>query len=343
MQPTTKTPPPVSVIIPVKNGGQTLEACLRALKRSYYKLAEIIVVDDHSTDGTAEIVRRHGCTLLTVVDGRGANYARNFGARHAGGEILFFLDADILVRRDTVLIAVESLEEEWIDAIVGLYTARHRHENFVSQYKNLWVRYSYLKSSAAIDWLFGAISGIKRSAFEKLGGFDVGLNNQQGTEDIELGKRFAQANMNVVLDIDVEVEHLKNYTLGSFIRNEFTRSMGFAELATQLGQTVSSVGRGFANVYPSFVVSTIISFVLLVIIGATMMGMVPAWSLVVALVIYVGMNIRFLNYLEQVRGLFAMMAMVPFLFIDHLVCFAGSVVGILKGLFGSKSAQGRSI
>ena len=342
MQPTTRTAPLVSLIIPVKNGGQTIDACMRAIRRSYYKNVEIIVVDDHSTDDTPGIARRHECTVLQLVDGNGANRARNYGAQHARGEILIFLDADIMVRRDTVLFAVERLEEEGLDAVVGLYSARHRNENFVSQYKNLWVRYSYLKSPAVIDWLFGAISAIKRTAFEKIGGFDVGLINTQGTEDIELGKRFAQARMNVVLDSDIEVEHLKYYTLRSFIRNEFTRSVGFAELATKLGETVSSVGRGFANVYPSFIISTIISVILLAILAASMTGMVPAWSIVAAAVFYLGMNIRFLNYLEQVRGLFAMLVMIPFLFIDHLVCFAGSVVGVLKGIFSSKSSHEKS-
>ena len=331
--------PFVSIIIPVKNGGATIDACLRAMKHSHYKNLEVIVVDDHSTDNTADIVRYHGCTLLQATEGYGANHARNDGARYAKGEILIFIDADIMVRKDTISITVERLEEDWIDAVVGLYTARHRHENFVSQYKNLWVRYSYLKSPATIDWLFGAISGIRREVFQKIGGFNVGLVNQQGIEDIELGKRFSQANMRVVLDIDIEVEHLKNYTLRSFIVNEFTRSMGFADLATRLGETVSSVGRGFANVYPMFVLSTVFSLVLLGVIAASVVGTVPAWSVAAAVGLYLAMNIRFLNYLEQVRGLFAMIVMIPILLLDHVVCFAGSIAGVLKGLFGKKNTE----
>jgi glycosyltransferase involved in cell wall biosynthesis len=335
--------PLVSIIIPVKNGRQTINNCLWSIRRSYYKNYEVIVVDDHSTDDTLEIARSHPCLVLEAKDQRGANHARNLGTQYAKGEIIVFLDADIVITRETLLTIVESLEEGGADAVVGVYTAKHRHERYISQYKNLWVRYSYIKSPPAIDWLFGAISGIRREAFRRIGGFNVDLKNEQGIEDIELGKRFAQANMNVTLNMDIEVEHLKNYTLRSFIKNEFTRSMGFAELATRLGETEHSLETGFANVYASFVLSTVLSIVLLAAIISNVMGCISSWYLLGAVGIYFLLNIQFLNYLEQVRGLFAMMAMSPFLLLDHIVCFAGSVAGIIKGLIGKPAAGKNSV
>jgi glycosyltransferase involved in cell wall biosynthesis len=324
--------PLVSIVIPVKNGNQTIGSCLWSIKRSYYKNYEIVVVDDHSTDDTIEIAKQHPCTILEAKEGRGANYARNFGANHSNGDIIVFIDADVVIRRETLLSVVESLEEGGADAVVGVYTAKHRHERYVSQYKNLWVRYSYIKSPPAIDWLFGAISGIRREAFKRIGGFNIDLNNQQGVEDIELGKRFSQANMNVVLNMDIEVEHLKNYTVRSFVKNEFTRSMGFAELATSLGETAHSVKAGFANIYPAFVISTFFSVIIITACLAVFIGWISSWYLLVSLGVYFLLNIQFLNYLEQVRGIFAMIAMIPFLFLDHIVCFIGSVAGTIKGL-----------
>jgi len=217
------------------------------------------VVDDHSTDDTIEIASRFNCTVLSVMDGNGANTARNFGARNANGNIFIFIDSDIKIGRETVLDIVETLDEDGIDAVVGIYTARHRHESLVSQYKNLWVRYSYIKSPPAIDWLFGAVSGIKKQAFEKIGGFDTQLLAKHGHDDIEFGKRFTKADLNIVLNMDIEVEHLKQYTIASFIQNEFHRSVGFAELAMKFGEAARSIRRGFVNVYPVFILSTIFS------------------------------------------------------------------------------------
>ena len=332
----TTTPeynPLVSVVIPVKNSGKTLANCLRAVKRSYYKNFEIIVVDDRSSDDSAEIARSCNCKLIQIENGNGANNARNQGAMTAQGEILMFVDSDIVVQRETMLEVVESLEDNYIDAVVGIYTAKHRHESLISQYKNLWVRYSYIKSPPAIDWLFGSISGIKREAFKKLGGFNIELMAKHGHDDIELGKRAARTNLNIILNMDIEVEHLKNYTLASFIKNEFHRSIGFAELAMRFRETAGALRSGFVNVYPEFVLSTLFSFVLIGILASSSIGLLPQWCAILAVVIYLVLNIRFLNYLEQVRGLFAMLVMVPYLLVDHLVCFAGSVIGTLKGLF----------
>jgi glycosyltransferase involved in cell wall biosynthesis len=322
----------VSVIVPVKNGEGTLEACLRSIHRSYYTNYEILVVNDHSTDGSTGIAQRNNCRLLDLTEGQGANAARNYGASQAHGEIFLFVDADIIVGRETVLEIVESLKYGDVDAVVGIYTAKHRHESFVSQYKNLWVRYSYMKSSPAIDWLFGSISGIKRRAFEQLGGFNTGLLARHGHDDIEFGKRFSQARLSIMLNMDIEVEHLKQYTFLSFVRNQFHRSVGFAQLATSLGETGASLRRGFVNVPAAFVLSTFVAVALLCAVVLDLAGVIPRlWSSVIA-GMYLLLNIRFLNYLEQVRGLFAMVVMVPFLFIDHLICFAGSVVGVLRGI-----------
>ena len=328
--------PLVSVIIPVKNGSKTLNTCLNSIKRSYYQNFEIVVVDDHSTDNTAEIARRFNCKIVQVQNGSGANNARNIGANNASGDVYVFMDADIVIGRETMLGIIETLEEQYIDAVVGIYTAKHRHESFVSQYKNLWVRYSYIKSPPAIDWLFGSISGIKREAFEKLGGFNVKLLAKHGHDDIELGKRFARADLNIVLNMDVEVEHLKQYNLISFIKNEFHRSMGFARLAVQFRETADSFRKGFVNVYPEFVLSTLFSLFLVILVIAVLLGTPSSTYLTIAAGIYLLLNIRFLNYLEQVRGLFAMIVMVPFLFLDHVVCFIGSVVGTIQGLFKSR-------
>ncbi len=324
--------PLVSVIIPVRNGGRTLDACLRSIRRSTYKNREIIVVDDHSTDDSPAVAERHRARLIRVTEGEGANNARNLGAASATGEILIFVDSDIMVRRETIVGLVEDLEDGIADAVVGIYTARHRHESFVSQYKNLWVRYSYVKSPPAIDWLFGSISGIRRDAFQKLGGFNIGLLARHGHDDIELGKRFVQANLSIALDLDIEVEHLKHYTFSSFVKNEFDRSVGFAQLATELGETGRSLTTGFVNVPSTFIVSTLFAVALLLLGVGAVTGLLPPIWLLYAFGAYLLLNLRFLNYLEQVRGLFAMTAMIPFLVIDHLVCFAGSLVGIVRGL-----------
>jgi glycosyltransferase involved in cell wall biosynthesis len=324
--------PFVSVIIPAKNAGTTVGVVLRAVRKSSYPNYEVILADDHSTDETARIAELAGVNIIRSAAGAGANHARNAGAAGSRGDILIFIDADIVVARDTITTIVESLEDGAADAVVGIYTAKHRHESFVSQYKNLWVRYSYLKSPPAIDWMFGAISGIRRTAFDRIGGFNGDLLARSGHDDIELGKRLAKESVRIALNLECEVEHLKHYTLRSFLLNEFRRSKGFAELAARLGEPGSVLTRGFANVSPVFIVSAFFSVVIVLMLAGGFAGLFSLQVPAAAAGMYLLLNIRFLNYLEQVRGLFAMIAMIPLLFLDHFVCFFGSVSGLIRAV-----------
>ncbi len=93
-------PPSVSVVVPVLNGAATIGDLLRALhaQTSEPPAEEIIVVDNGSTDGTRDIVRRHQVTLLEEPV-RGPSAARNRGLRHARGEVIAHCDADTVPTR----------------------------------------------------------------------------------------------------------------------------------------------------------------------------------------------------------------------------------------------------
>ena len=79
----------ISVIVPNYNGGRTIGRCLEALFASSYDNFEVIVVDDCSSDGSAEIIRRFPCRPVLLDERSGASRARNIGAQNSAGEVLF--------------------------------------------------------------------------------------------------------------------------------------------------------------------------------------------------------------------------------------------------------------
>lgn len=83
----------ISLILPAKNEAEGLRRTLPGV-RELLPEAEIIVVDDGSTDGTADVARQHGATVLTSPYSMGNGAAIKRGARAASGEILVFMDAD---------------------------------------------------------------------------------------------------------------------------------------------------------------------------------------------------------------------------------------------------------
>ena len=91
-------PPKVSVIIPARNEENNLPRLLKSLRKSSIQPHEIIVVDDGSTDGTAQIARELGATIVTpeppAAGWKGKPWACQSGAQAATGEWLLFLDAD---------------------------------------------------------------------------------------------------------------------------------------------------------------------------------------------------------------------------------------------------------
>ncbi|MFN2443393.1 MAG: glycosyltransferase family 2 protein [Thermoanaerobaculia bacterium] len=97
----------VSAIIAAYNEEQTLAGVLSALKRSSL-IDEVIVVSDGSTDRTVEIARSHAVQTISLFDNQGKGYAMRVGVEHAKGEVLFFVDGDML-----------DITDEHVRALVG--------------------------------------------------------------------------------------------------------------------------------------------------------------------------------------------------------------------------------
>ena len=110
------------MIIPVWNGSDTIGQCLEFLFRSSYRNFEAILVDDGSTDATRDVVAHFPCHQVHGIANAGPAAARNYGARRSSGDILFFLDADILVRPDSLARVVSIFDRQaGIDALFGSF------------------------------------------------------------------------------------------------------------------------------------------------------------------------------------------------------------------------------
>ena len=91
----------LSIVIPAKNEAITIGAIVRRL-REVYPDAEVIVVNDASSDNTAEVARESGAKVITQPYSKGNGASIKTGARHASNEVLVFMDGDCVAHPDFV-------------------------------------------------------------------------------------------------------------------------------------------------------------------------------------------------------------------------------------------------
>lgn len=116
----------VSVVIPVYNGAAWIEECICSVLNQTWENFEIIVLDDHSNDGTIEIlqklVKKDSRIQLIIREGRGVSGARNEGIAQSNGEFVTFLDADDKLAKNMLETLIGHLREENSDmAACGYY------------------------------------------------------------------------------------------------------------------------------------------------------------------------------------------------------------------------------
>jgi cellulose synthase/poly-beta-1,6-N-acetylglucosamine synthase-like glycosyltransferase/peptidoglycan/xylan/chitin deacetylase (PgdA/CDA1 family) len=172
--------PWVSVIVPAYNEERVIAQTIRSLLASTYAHSEIIVVDDGSTDGTCEVVRKHWAgdsrVLLLTKENAGKAEALNFGIRHARGEIIIGLDADTIFEPATIEALARRFHDERLGALAGNAKVGNRI-NIVTR----WQALEYITSQnldrrafASLNCITvvpGAVGAWRRDLIEKAGGF----------------------------------------------------------------------------------------------------------------------------------------------------------------------------
>src|SRR5215216_2534381 len=224
--------PFISVIVPVYNGEKFLPSCLDALVSNSYDAYELIVVDDCSTDQGPRISRERGALVLRTLRQSGPGAARNFGAQHARGEILFFVDADVVVKPDTLeRVAADFINHPEIAAVFGSYDEEPAEKNFISQYKNLFHRFVHQQGCTEAETFWAGCGAIRRDVFLALDGFDVERYPRPSIEDIELGYRMRMKGHRIFLDKQLQGKHLKRWTLKSMLHADiFCRAVPWSML-----------------------------------------------------------------------------------------------------------------
>jgi Glycosyl transferase family 2 len=240
----TQQRPLVSVIVPNYNYSRTLRLCLAALRAQTYAPLEILVVDDRSTDDSVTVAESFGVTVLRPAINGGVSTARNLGAAHATGEILFFVDSDVALAPDAIANAADIFDQEpAVGAVCGNYDPEPLiRDSLVEEYRN-FQQYHALEAAAGrmLHFIHPAIFAIRADVFAAVGPFNPRLRR---TEGADYGQRLC-ARYEVRLSPTVRGRHDNDDTLRVVLHKVFARSrIQFAlfRRERQVGQVAATSG-----------------------------------------------------------------------------------------------------
>jgi glycosyltransferase involved in cell wall biosynthesis len=204
----------VTLVIPARNAASTVERCLGSvtplLERP--RLKEIILVDDGSTDETAERVRPF-CVRYIRGSGAGRGAARNLGWRAADTRFIWFVDSDCVAEPDALDILLEHVEDEGVAGVGGSYgnmvpestLASLIHEEIVER---------HLGMPREVDFLATFNTLYRRDYLEAVGGFSEHLSRAQ---DADLAFRIRRQGGRLEFDARSIVKHYHSQKLWSYL------------------------------------------------------------------------------------------------------------------------------
>jgi glycosyltransferase involved in cell wall biosynthesis len=213
----------ISVIIPAKDAEQTLGGCLQALLHQdnlqFGHDYEVLVVDDGSTDQTAEIAESYPVRVIRQAND-GPATARNRAVRSAMGSLLAFTDADCAPSPDWLLKLIHPFNDPEIVGVKGAY--RTHQTALVPRFVQLEYEYkdARMRGLPSIDFIDTFSAAYRKDVFLQNNGFDESFKNP-AVEDIELSFRLARKGYHMAFEPDATVFHQHDRNLAEYLHRKY--------------------------------------------------------------------------------------------------------------------------
>ncbi len=288
----------LSAIVPATNAPPTLAACLDAIRRAEEPPDEILV----------------------VTSGSGPAAARNQGAKEATGDVLVFIDADVLPHPDAFTRIRRAFRSDpRLAAVFGSYDDDPAPQGTVSLFRNLLHHHVHQQGAGPAVTFWAGLGAMRREAFWACGGFDERRFPRPSVEDIDLGLRLTAAGARIVLDPMLRGRHLKRWSLASMVATDlWRRGIPWVGLVLRHRRGATVLNLGWRHRLSSLLA-------LLALAGTVRRRPLSATAAVGA---FVALNAPFYALLQRKRGLSAAGAGVGLHLLHHLTAVASLPLGI---------------
>lgn len=211
--------PKVSVVVCTYNGSKTIESCLEGLQGMDYPDYEILVVDDGSTDNTAEKVRKFSGVRLIQQANHGLGFARNTGISASCGDVVAFTDDDCVPDREWLSFLVRTLQIEQTAAVGGPNISPPARD---------WVQATVaaapgspshvLLSDDRAEHIPGCNMAFRKDALTAIGGFDPVY--RKAGDDVDVCWKLLNLGEEIAFAPAAVVWHRRRFTVKAYLRQQ---------------------------------------------------------------------------------------------------------------------------
>lgn len=295
--------------------------------------AEVLVAADGAVDDCRALAAASGAQVVVVPGPSGPAVARNRAAAVASGDVLAFVDADVVVAPEALPGMCRLLSTETdLDGVFGAYDLLPPERNFMSQYKNLSHAYVHEVGGTQASTFWAGLGAVRAEAFRSVGGFDERFR-RPSIEDIELGYRLVAAGYSLRLDARFRGRHLKRWTLRSSIATDIlARGIPWTQLIHRSHALSNDL-----NTSVGLRLSVVLTAALTASLAVTLL---KPWAAIVAallLAALLGLNFPYYRWFARTRGLLFALRVIPVHLVHHLCNGLSFIAGTalhVAGRFG---------
>ena len=319
----------ISIIIPVYNSSSTLKECLDSIFSSTFKDYEVIVVSGNSTDDSIKIAKQFQIKIIELPENKGPALARNKGSQAAQGDIILFLDSDVIINKNSLSLIIDKFSLAEVNAIQGIYSHEPNYKYLATQfYQSYLCYYVWPENKKYATTLVTGCFAIRKEIFNKFGGFDVNIENAS-CEDEKFGYSLIEKGYKILILRDLQVVHRVNYNVINFIKRRLTQE--FDRIKFYLREKTYTNKIKQTNYSRVIIGIPVLGLILLTVLSTFFYSNNIIWySFVILNLIYVSLHLGFLKFVTSNKGFKKAFGLLFMFYLDTFLMIIALSFGLIS-------------